>query len=125
VLATCLLVVVGLLARGRLLDPRRFRARDVWRPAVTLPAAMVLGVAGVLAGFNPLAGLIAASVLLYGLVQLSPRPEPIGLGRSSSWAWGIPTGLLVAATVGLAIWAAWHGLLDHPVLPPPAIGGSA
>ncbi|HET6938777.1 MAG TPA: hypothetical protein VFI19_09235 [Nocardioides sp.] len=125
VLATCMLVLVGLLARGRLLDPRRFRARDVWRPAMTLPAAMVLGVGGVLAGFNPLGGLIAASVLLYALVQLSPRPEPIGLGRPSSWAWGIPTGLLVAVTVGIATWAAWHGLLDHPVLPPPALGGGA
>ena len=123
VLATMMLLVVGLLARGRLLDPRRFRARDVWRPAVTLPAAMVLGVVGVLAGFNPLGGLIAASVLLYALVQLSPRPEPIGLGRRSSWAWGVPTGLLIAATVGLAVWAAWHGLMEHPALPPPAIGG--
>ena len=42
-LATAMLLLVGLLARGRLLDPRRFRARDVWRPAVTLPAAMILG----------------------------------------------------------------------------------
>jgi hypothetical protein len=125
VLATCMLVAIGLLARGRLLDPRRFRARDVWRPAMTLPAAMVLGVVGVVAGFNPLAGLIAASALLFALIQLSPRPEPIGLGRRSSWAWGIPTGLLVAAIVGLAVWAAWQGLMDHPVLPPPTIGGGA
>ena len=85
-----MLLLIGLLARGRLLDPRRFRARDVWRPAVTLPAAMVLGAGGVLAGFNPLGGLIAASVLLYVLIQLSSRPEPIGLGRASSWAWGVP-----------------------------------
>jgi hypothetical protein len=125
VLATCMLVLLGLLARGRLLDPRRFRARDVWRPAVTLPAAMLLGAVGVLAGFNPLGGLIAASVLLYVLVQLSPRPEPLGLGRRDTWAWGVPTGLLVAATVGLAVWAAWQGLLDHSVLPPPSVGGSA
>ena len=90
---------------------------------MTLPAAMVLGVVGVMAGLNPLGGLIAASVLLYALVQLSPRPEPIGLGRPSSWAWGVPTGLLIAATVGLAVWAAWHGLMEHPALPPPAIGG--
>jgi hypothetical protein len=124
-LATCMLVVLGLLARGRLLDPRRFRARDVWRPAVTLPAAMVLGVVGVLAGFSPLGGLIAASVLLFALVRLSPRPEPIGLGRGSSWAWGAPTALLIAVTVGLAVWAAWHGLLDHSVLPPPTIGDSS
>ncbi len=44
VLATGMLLLIGLLARGRLLDPRRFRARDFWRPAVTLPAAMVFGV---------------------------------------------------------------------------------
>ena len=96
VLATAMLLLIGLLARGRLLDPRRFRARDVWRPAVTLPAAMVFGAGGVLAGFNPLGGLIAASVLLYVLIQLSPRPEPIGRGRASSWAWGVPIVLLVA-----------------------------
>jgi hypothetical protein len=125
VLATCLLLIVALLARGRLLDPRRFRARDVWRPAMVLPAAMVLGVAGVLIGFNPLGGLVTALALLYALLQLTSRPEPLGLGRRSSWAWGIPAGLLVAATVGIAVWAAWHGLLDHSVLPPPAVGGSA
>jgi hypothetical protein len=90
-----------------------------------LPAAMVLGAAGVLAGFNPLGGLIAASVLLYALIQLSSRPEPIGRGQVSSWAWGVPIVLVVAATVGLAVWAAWHGLLDHSVLPPPAVGGDA
>ena len=118
-----MLLLIGLLARGRLLDPRRFRARDVWRPAVTLPAAMVFGVGGVLAGFNPLGGLIAASVLLYVLIQLSSRPEPIGFGRASSWAWGIPIVLILAFTIGLAVWAAWHGLLDHSVLPPPAVGG--
>jgi hypothetical protein len=125
VLATCMLVVLGLLARGRLLDPRRFRARDVWRPAVALPAAMVVGAGGVLAGFNPLGGLVAASVLLYALVQLSHRPEPIGPGRAASWAWGVPIGLVVVASVGLAVWGAWHGLLDHAVLPPPTVGGSA
>jgi hypothetical protein len=26
--------------------------------------------------------------------------------------------------VSLAVWAAWHGLLDHAVLPAPAIGGN-
>jgi len=125
VLASAMLLVVGLLARGRLLDPRRFRARDVWRPAVTLPAAMVLGAGGVLAGFNPLGGLIAASVLVYGLIQLSPRPEPIGPGRTGSWAWGVPIALVAGVCVALAVWAAWHGLMDHAVLPPPAIGGEA
>jgi len=125
VLATGMLLLIGLLARGRLLDPRRFRARDVWRPAVTLPGAMVFGAGGVLAGFTPLGGLIAASVLLYALIQLSSRPQPIGRGRATSWAWGIPIGLVAAASVGLAVWAAWHGLLDHAVLPAPAVGGDA
>jgi hypothetical protein len=125
VLATGMLLLVGLLARGRLLDPRRFRARDVWRPAVTLPGAMVFGVGGVLAGFNPLGGLIAASVLLYVLIQVSSRPEPLGRPQASSWLWGIPIVLLSSACIGLAIWSAWHGLLDHAVLPPPTPGGSA
>jgi hypothetical protein len=122
-LASVMLLLVGLLARGRLLDPRRFRARDIWRPAVTLPAAMLFGAGGVLAGFSPLGGLIAASVLLYVLIQLSPRPEPIGWGPASGWAWGAAIALVAAATVGLAVWSAWHGLLDHSVLPPPAVGG--
>jgi hypothetical protein len=122
VLATGILLLIGLLARGRLLDPRRFRARDVWRPAVTLPAAMIAGAGGVLAGFNPTGGLIAASVLLYVLVQLSARPAPLGRPRPSSWGWGLPIALVAGATVALAIWAAWHGLLDHAVLPPPAVG---
>ena len=47
VAATGVLLLIGLALRGRLLDPRRFRARDVWRPAVTLPAAMVAGALGV------------------------------------------------------------------------------
>jgi hypothetical protein len=84
---------------------------------------MVVGAVGVLAGFAPLGGLIAASVLLYVLIQVSSRPAPIGWGRGSSWAGGVPIGLVFAASVGLAVWAAWHGLLDHPVLPPPAVGG--
>jgi hypothetical protein len=33
--------------------------------------------------------------------------------------------LLVAASVALAVWAAWHGLFDHAVLPPPAVQGGA
>ena len=61
--------------------------------------------------------------LLYALIQLSSRPEPIGWGQASGWAWAVPIGLVVAASVGLAVWAAWHGLLDHAVLPPPAVGG--
>ena len=123
VLASGLLLLIGLGLRGRLLDPRRFRARDVWRPAVVLPAAMVLGVAGVLAGFNPLSGLVAAIAVLYALVQISERPPPLGRGRAASWAWGIPIALVVAASVFIAVWSAWHGLLDHPALPPPAVAG--
>jgi hypothetical protein len=123
VIATAVLLLIGLVMRGRLLDPRRFRASDVWRPAVLLPAAMVFGVIGVLAGFNPLGGLIAAAVLLYALIQLSSRPEPIGRGDAGSWAWGIPIALVALAAVGLAVWSAWHGLLDHAVLPAPTAGG--
>ena len=123
VLATAALLLIGLVMRGRLLDPRRFRAKDVWRPAVTLPAAMVLGAIGVLTGFNPLGGLIAAAVLLYALIQLSRRPAPIGRGAARSWAWSVAITLVSAAAVGLSVWSAWHGLLDHAVLPAPAPGG--
>ncbi len=125
VAATGVLLLIGLALRGRLLDPRRFRARDVWRPAVTLPAAMVAGAVGVLADFNPIGGTIVASVVLYALIQLSRRPEAIGRGQRGSWVWGIPIAAIVAFTIGLAVWSAWHGLLDHAVLPPPEVGGSA
>ena len=120
-----MLLLIGLACcAGRLLDPRRFRARDVWRPAVTLPAAMVLGAVGVLAGFAPLVGLVAAALVFYALVQLSERPAPLGLGRPRHLGVGRSrSGLLVAGTVALAVWSAWHGLLDHSVLPPPAVGG--
>jgi hypothetical protein len=110
VVITGVLLLIGLLLRGRLLDPRRFRAKDAWRPAVLLPAAMVLGVAGVLATFNPVAGVVAAA-------------EPLGRGRAASWAWGIPIAFVVTATIALAVWSSWHGLFDHAALPPPAVGG--
>jgi hypothetical protein len=123
VVITGVLLLIGLLLRGRLLDPRRFRAKDAWRPAVLLPAAMVLGVAGVLATFNPVAGVVAAAVLLCVLVSLSEQPEPLGRGRAASWAWGIPIAFVVTATIALAVWSSWHGLFDHAALPPPAVGG--
>lgn len=124
VAATGILLLLGLALRGRLLDPRRFRARDVWRPAVSLPAAMVAGAAGVVTGFSPVIGVIAAVLLLYALIQLSERPEPLGRGHRGTWAWGIPIAAVVAFTVALAVWSAWHGLFDHPVLLPPAVGSS-
>jgi hypothetical protein len=123
VVVTCVLLLMWLVLRGGLLDPRRFRARDVWRPAVALPVAMVVGAGGVLAGFNPLAGVIAAAVLLYLLVNLTEPPVPLGRGRGASWAWGLPITLVATAAVALAVWSAWHGLMDHSVLPPPAVGG--
>jgi hypothetical protein len=121
--ATGVLLLLGLLLRGRLLDPRRFRARDVWRPAVALPAAMLVGAGGVLAGFSPVGGFIAAAVILYALIRLSKQPAPLGRPDRGSWVWGVPIALVVVATVAIAVWSAWHGLLDHAVIPPPAIGG--
>jgi len=125
VAATGVLLLIGLVLRGRLFDPRRFRARDVWRPAVTLPAAMVAGAVGVLAGFSPVIGLIAAVLLFYALIQLSERPEAIGRGHRGTWAWGIPIAVVVAFTVALAVWAAWHGQFDHAVIPAPVADTSA
>ena len=58
-----------------------------------------------------------ASVVLYALIQLSQRPEPLGRGQRGTWVWGIPIAAIVAFTIGLAVWSAWHGLLDHAVLP--------
>jgi hypothetical protein len=124
VAVTGVLLLIGLALRGGLLDPRRFRAKDVWRPAVALPAAMVVGAGGVLASFSPLGGVNVASGLLYALIRISARPEPLGRGRLRSWAWGVPIAAVVAVTIGLAVWSSWHGLLDHPGLPAPAVGGS-
>jgi hypothetical protein len=125
VAATGVLLLVGLVLRGGLLDPRRFRAKDVWRPAVSLPAAMVVGAVGILAGFSPLGGVIVAAVLLYALVRISERPQRLGRGSLRSWGWGVPIAVVVALTIGIAVWSSWHGLLDHSVLPRPAVGGSA
>ena len=118
-----MLLLIGLALRGGLLDPRRFRAKDVWRPAVSLPAAMVVGAGGVLSGFSPLGGVIVAAGLLFFLLRLSERPRPLGRGRLRAWLWGVPITVLVAVTIGLAVWSSWHGLLDHAVLPAPAVGG--
>ena len=71
---------------------------------MVLAAAMVLGVVGVLASFDPLGGLIAASVLLYALVSAQPAAEPMGSDGAAAGRGASPTGLLIAATVGL------HGL---------------
>lgn len=125
VVVTAVLLLMWLVLRGGLLDPRRFRARDVWRPAVALPAAMAFGAVGVVAGFNPLAGVVAAAVLLYVLVNLTEAPEPLGRGRGASWAWGVPVALVALAAVGISVWAAWHGLMDHPALPAPTAGPGA
>lgn len=119
------LLVVGLLLRGRLLDPRRFRARDLWRLAVVLPASMVVGVAGVLAGFSPVIGTVVAVLLLGALVGATPRPRRLATGtpRVVTLAWsGVITALVVSAAL-VAIWAAWHGLTDFPALAPPIGSG--
>ena len=85
------LLVVGLLLRRRVLDPRRFRAGDAWRYALVLPVAMGIGALGVPLAFAPVAGAVGAAVVLYVLVRLSTEPEPlpraspvpgvVGLGR--------------------------------------------
>lgn len=125
VLATGVLALVGLAFRGRLLDPRRFRAPDVWRPAVAIPAAMVLGALGTLTGFSPLGGLLVAAVLLYAGIRVSRRPAALPRPDAGTWGWALAITVVAVATVTLATWAGWHGLMDHAVLPPPAIGGGA
>jgi hypothetical protein len=123
---TLLLLLAGLAFRGRLLDPRRFRARDLWRVAILLPTAMVLGVIGVAAGFSPVTGALVAVVLLYVLVGSTRRPRPLGVWYEPGiWQWGLVIGFTAAASVALAIWSTWHGLLDFSALPPPASGGGS
>lgn len=124
--ATLLLLLVGLALRGALLDPRRFRARDLWRVAILLPAAMLLGAVGVLADYHPIAGVAVAAVLLYVLVRSTSRPtsgpEPLS---PEARRWGLLIAFVCVASIGLAMWGTWHGLLDFPPLPPPAVGGPA
>jgi hypothetical protein len=116
---TLALLLVGLALRGRLLDPRRFRAKDVWRPAVALPLAMVAGAAGVLAGFSPVVGAIGATLVLYALVRLSRRPAALGRPSGAGVGWGSAILLVVVACCALTSWSAWHGMLDHAPIPAP------
>jgi F0F1-type ATP synthase assembly protein I len=122
---TGLLLAAALALRGRLLDPRRFRARDLWRPAVVLPACMVLGVLGVVAGFSPVAGGVTAVLLTAAMVGGSPRPRRLATGtpRSATVAWSAAITVVVALALALAVWAAWTGLTDFPALQPPIGSG--
>ena len=82
------LLLIGLVLRGRLLDPRRFRAQDVWRPAVSLPAAMVVG-----AGRRP------------GRLLAARRPDRRRWGCSTPWSGSasVPS-RSVAAACGPGLW---------------------
>jgi hypothetical protein len=124
---TAALLVVGVVLRRRIFDLRRFRAGDAWRFALVLPVAMVLGAVGVLLAFVPVAGSVAAAALTYVLVRLSTNPAPLPR-RPGSWEARAWTGLivfLVVASVSLAAWSTWHGLLDFTALPPPLVGGAS
>jgi hypothetical protein len=125
--ATAGLLLVGVAMRRRLLDLRRFHAGCAWRFALVLPVAMVIGAVGVVLAFAPLAGTIGAAVLLYVLVRLSSNPDPLPGGSRSreSWLWGGLLAALCAATLALAIWSTWQGLLDFTPLPAPAAGESS
>jgi hypothetical protein len=121
---TFLLIVLLLVMRGTLLDPRRFRARDLWRVAIVLPAAMLVGAVGVAAGFPPVGGVIVAVGLLYLLVATTKRAAPIPTWPTpDEWRWGLVVVVTCAASVALAVWSTWHGLLDFTALPPPTSGG--
>ena len=124
---TAALLVVGLILRRRVLDPRRFRAGDAWRYALVLPVAMGVGAIGVPLSFAPVAGAVGAAVVLYVLVRLSTEPGPLPPRPRSreSWVWGGLVGVLVLVTVGLAVWSTYQGLLELPALPPPLVGGAS
>ena len=98
-----LLLAVALALRGRLLDPRRFRARDLWRPAVLLPGCMVLGTAGVLTAFSPAVGTAVAVVVVIGLVGATPRPRRLATGapRLTTLGWTAAIVVLVGASAAL------------------------
>ena len=126
VAATGVLLLIGLALRGRLLDPRRFRARDVWRPAVSLPAAMVAGAVGVVAGFSPVdrPDRGGAALLRPDPAQRAPRaarpwpPRHLGLGHPDRGSWSPSPSPSRSGRPGT-------GCSTTPVLPPPVAGGSA
>jgi hypothetical protein len=121
-----LMLVVGVVLRRNLLHFRRFVAGDAWRFALVLPVAMALGAVGVPLGFAPVAGVIAGGTLLFVLLRLSTDPEPLpSRWTRESWVWGGLVGALALASVGLALWSAYHGLLDGPTLPAPLTGGAS
>jgi hypothetical protein len=123
---SALLLLVGVALRRNLLHFRRFSPADAWRFALVLPVAMVLGAIGVPLGFAPLAGAIAAVVVLYVLLRLSSNPEPLpSRWTGESWLWGGLVGLVGLACVGLALWSAYHGLMDGTPLPAPDPGGAS
>ena len=73
-----------------------------------------------------LAGAVAAVVLLYVLLRLSTNPEPLPSRRTAeSWLWGGLVGLVGLACVALALWSAYHGLMDGTPLPAPDPGGAS
>jgi hypothetical protein len=121
------LLLIGLVLRRRLLDLRRFQAGDSWRFALVIPVAMVLGALGVVLAFAPGAGAVGAAVLLYVLLRLSTNPEALPRPDRSreSWVWAGLVSVLVLASVALAIWSTWHGLLDFAPLPAPLVGGAS
>ena len=121
------LVLVGVGLRRRLFDLRRFQAGDAWRFALVLPVAMAIGAIGVVVGFAQVVGAVGAAVLLLVLVRLSTNPDPLQRRRRTgeSWLWGGVVAALAVVTVALALWSAWHGLMDGPTLPPPLAGGGS
>lgn len=122
---TAALALIALATRGRLLDPRRFRSRDMWRPAVVLPAAMLVGAVGVLSRFTPWVGSVLLVALLAGWLLRTPRPAPYAVPVPVGVrAWMLVTGLVLVVAFVIASVAAWHGELDAPALPPPAAAAS-
>ena len=118
------LLLVVLLLRRRLLDVRRFQADDAYRFALVIPAGMLVGVVGVLVGFSPVAGGVAAAGLVGALVRSTRNPDPLGPPRSGeSLAWAALVVVLLLASVGLAVRSTQQGLLDGESLAPPIAAG--
>ena len=52
----------------------------------------------------------------------SPPRSPCPPAGSAAWGWGLLIGFVATASLALAIWSTWQGLLDVPPLPPPLSG---
>jgi hypothetical protein len=127
VVVSAVLVAFGVALRRHLLDVRRFRAGDMWRLALLIPLAMLLGSVGVVLGFPKVAGTVVAAALLCVLLWVSSDAEPLPPRPRAvtAWVWPGLAALVAVVAVLIAVWSAWQGLMTAPAMPPPGPGSGA